>query len=167
MKGKITDSLKLLLTKRTSEVSYWKLNEMSGSNECLRQKHQFLNFWGKTMWGSYGKRGKSKREGRVSNRWNHMRSVIMKGKTTDSLKPSFAKRTSEVGYWKLNEMPGSSECLRQNHQFLNFWGKRIWGNYCKRAKSKWERRLSNHWNHMRKRGINVNSWESWILNFET
>ena len=48
MKGKITDSLKPPLTKRPSERGYWKLNEMLGSGECLRQKHQFLNFWGKT-----------------------------------------------------------------------------------------------------------------------
>ena len=24
---------------------------MPGSGECLKQKHQFLNFWGKTIWG--------------------------------------------------------------------------------------------------------------------
>ena len=46
--------------------------------------------------------------------------MIMEGKITYSLKPPLTKRPSEVGYWKLNEMPGSSECLRQKHQFLIF-----------------------------------------------
>ena len=44
----------------------------------------------------------------------------MKSKITDSLKPTLMKRHSQVGYWKLNEMPGSGEFLRQKHQFLNF-----------------------------------------------
>ena len=43
----------------------------------------------------------------------------MKGKTTDSLKSLLTKSPSEFGYWKLNEMPGSGECLKQKHQFLN------------------------------------------------
>ena len=38
----------------------------------------------------------------------------MRGKTTYSLKPPLTKRPSEVGYWKLDEMPESGECLRQN-----------------------------------------------------
>ena len=42
----------------------------------------------------------------------------MKSKTTDSLKPPLMKRPSEVGYWKLNEMPVSDECLRQK---INSW----------------------------------------------
>ena len=49
----------------------------------------------------------------------------MKGKITDSLKPQLMKRSSEVAYWKLNEMPESSECLRQKYQFLNFLGKTV------------------------------------------
>ena len=73
----------------------------------------------------------------------------MKDKITDSLKPPLMQRPSMVGYCKLNEMPGSGECLRQEHQFVNFWGKTI------RAKSKWERRVSNRWNHIRKRELNV------------
>ena len=73
MKNKITDNLKPTLMKRPSEVGYWKLNEMSGSGECLWQKHQFLNFWGKTISGNYGKRPNSKGERRVSNRWNYVR----------------------------------------------------------------------------------------------
>ena len=48
-------------------------------------------------------------------------------------------------------MPGSSEYLIQKHQFLDFWGKTIWGNYGKRVKPEWERRVSNRWNHIRKR----------------
>ena len=40
-------------------------------------------------------------------------SAIMRGKLTNSLKPPLTKRTSDIGYWKLNEMPGSSGCLRQ------------------------------------------------------
>ena len=53
MKGKITNSLKPPLTKRLFKVGYWKLNEISGSGGCLRQKrtdrllkvsHKFLNF---------------------------------------------------------------------------------------------------------------------------
>ena len=38
MKGKVTDNLKALLTKRLSDVGYCKLNGMPGSSECLRQK---------------------------------------------------------------------------------------------------------------------------------
>ena len=83
---------------------------------------------------------------------------MMKGKITDSLKPSLMKRSSEVGCWKLNELPGSGEYLRQKHHFLNFWGKTTWGNYGKRARSKWESRLSNRWNHMRKRGVTLNAY---------
>ena len=48
----------------------------------------------------------------------------MKGKITDSLKPPLTKRPFEEYYWKLNEMPGSTECLRQKDQFLNFWSKK-------------------------------------------
>ena len=44
----------------------------------------------------------------------------MKDKITDSLKPPLTKRPSELGYWKLNEMPGSGECLKQKHKLLNF-----------------------------------------------
>ena len=40
---------------------------------------------------------------------------------------------------------------------MNFGGKAIWGNSGKRAKSKWERRVSNRWSHIRKRGATVNS----------
>ena len=40
-------------------------------------------------------------------------SGIMKGKVTSSLKPPLTKNSSEVGYWKLNKMPGSGGCLRQ------------------------------------------------------
>ena len=93
--------------------------------------------------------------------------MITKVKITDSLKPPWTERSSEVGYWKLNEMPRSSECLRQKHQFLNFWAKAICENYSKRSKSKWEGRVSNRWNHIRKRGVTVNSLESKNLNFET
>ena len=42
----------------------------------------------------------------------------MKGKITDSLKPSLTKKPSEVGYWKLNEMPGSSIAWNKN---INSW----------------------------------------------
>ena len=49
MKGKITGTLKPPLTNRHSELGYWKLNEMLESGECLRQKHQFLNLWSKTV----------------------------------------------------------------------------------------------------------------------
>ena len=91
----------------------------------------------------------------------------MNGKLIDSLKPLLTKNSSEVGYWKLNEMPGSSKCLEQKHQLLNFWGKTIWENYGKQAKSKWERRVLNRWNRIPKRGVTVNGWESRTLNFET
>ena len=89
----------------------------------------------------------------------------MKGKIAYSLKSPLTKRSSDVDYWKLNEMPGSSECLGQKHQFLNFWGKTIWGNYGKRVKTKWERRVSNRWNHMRKKVLllMVESRERWTL----
>ena len=89
----------------------------------------------------------------------------MKGKITDSLKPSLTKRPIKVGYWKLYETPGSNECLRQTHLFLNLWGKTIWGNYGKQAKSKWERRVSSRWNHLHKRGVTINGWElqTWTL----
>ena len=89
--------------------------------------------------------------------------MIMKGKITDRLKPRLTKRPSEVGYWKLNEMAGSSECLRQKHQFLNFWGQTLWGNYGKQIKSKWERRVSSQWNHICKGGLLVESRELWTL----
>ena len=81
------------------------------------------------------------------------------------MKPPLTKRPSEVGYWELNKMPRSSECLRQKHQVLNFWTKTIWGNYCKQAKLKWERRVSNRWNHIRKKGLLliVESDELWTL----
>ena len=92
---------------------------------------------------------------------------MKKDQITDSLKPPLPKMSSEVGYWKLNEMPGISECLKEKDQFLNFWGKTICGNYGKRAKSKRERRASNRWNPMRKKGVTVIGWESRALNFET
>ena len=50
-------------------------------------------------------------------------------------------------------MPVSGECLRQKHQFLKFWGKTMRKNYDKWAKSKWERRVSNRWNHEHKGGL--------------
>ena len=34
----------------------------------------------------------------------------MKGKKTDTEMPPLTKRPSEVGYWKLNEIPGSGGC---------------------------------------------------------
>ena len=71
------------------------------------------------------------------------------------------------GYWKLNGMPGSSECLRQKHQFLNFWGKAIWENYGKQVMSKMEREVSNRWNYIHKKGVIVIGWDSRALNFET
>ena len=45
---------------------------MPGSGGCLRQKtyslfkvsHKLKQFWGKTIWGNYGKGAKSKRERR-------------------------------------------------------------------------------------------------------
>ena len=39
MKGKISISLKPPLTKRPSEVCFWKLNNTPGSGGCLRQKN--------------------------------------------------------------------------------------------------------------------------------
>ena len=69
------------------------------------------------------------------------------------MKPPLTKRPSKVGYRKLNEMPGTSKCLRQKYQFLNSLGKTIWRNYGKRAKSKWGMRISNRWNHIRKKGL--------------
>ena len=91
----------------------------------------------------------------------------MKGKISYSLKPPLTKRPSEVGYWKLNQIPGSGECLRQKHQFLIFWSKTIWGNYGKRIKPKWEKRVANRWNHIQKKGAIVNGWEWQAFNFET
>ena len=41
----------------------------------------------------------------------------MKGKITDSLKTPLTKGLPRKGYWKLNEMPESSQCLRQKDQF--------------------------------------------------
>ena len=40
----------------------------------------------------------------------------MKSKTTDSLKPPLMKRPSEVGYWKLNEMPVSETMVNKQSQ---------------------------------------------------
>ena len=89
----------------------------------------------------------------------------MKGEITFSLKPPLTKRLSVVGYWKVNEMPGSNKGLRQKYKLLNFWGKTIWGNYGKRAKSKWKRKLLNRWNRVSKRGLllMVQSHELWTL----
>ena len=70
MKGKIANSLKSPLTKRSSEIGYWELNEMGGSSGCHRQKKligylrwgkKILNFWCKTIWGNYGKSAKWQR----------------------------------------------------------------------------------------------------------
>ena len=36
----------------------------------------------------------------------------MKGKTPDSLKPPLTERSSESGYWELNEKPESGGYLR-------------------------------------------------------
>ena len=58
--------------KRLSEVDYWKHNDMSNSKECLRQKHRFLNFSGKTIWQNFDTRANWKWESRVSNQWNHL-----------------------------------------------------------------------------------------------
>ena len=49
MKGKIPNSFKPPLTKRPLGVDHWKLNEMQGSGECLRQQRQFLNFLDKII----------------------------------------------------------------------------------------------------------------------
>ena len=76
----------------------------------------------------------------------------MKGKITHSLKPPLTKRSEEVGYWKL-KWGARKQYLRQKHQFLNFWGKTIWGNYGKREKSKWGSRVSNQWNHVKKKRL--------------
>ena len=65
-----------------------------------------------------------------------------------------------------NFVTGPSECLRQKHQFMNFWGNTLWRNYGKQAKSKWERRVSNRWNPIRRKGVTDNGWESRFLNFE-
>ena len=46
--------------------------------------------------------------------------VIMKDKITDSLKPPLTKRPFEVDYWKLNEMPRSSECFETKTSVLEF-----------------------------------------------
>ena len=92
----------------------------------------------------------------------------MKNEITNSLKPPLTKRLSEVGYWKLNEIPGSGECLRQKNQLLDFWGKTIWGNYGKRPKPKWERWVSNRRNHISKKGFTLNAyicvggWKNWL-----
>ena len=48
------------INEKPSEVGYWKPDEVPESGECLRKKHQFLNFWGKAILGKYGKRAKSK-----------------------------------------------------------------------------------------------------------
>ena len=55
----------------------------------------------------------------------------------------------------------------KKHQFLNFSCKTIWGNYGKRVKLKGERKVSNRWNYIHKRGVKVNGWESRALNFKT
>ena len=93
--------------------------------------------------------------------------MIVKDKITDSLKPPLMKRPPDIDYWKLKEMPGSSECLRQKHEFLNFWGKTTWRNYDKQAKSKWKRKVSNRRHHIRYMGVTVNGWESRTLNEST
>ena len=44
----------------------------------------------------------------------------MKAKINYGLKPPLTKRPSEVGYWKLNEIQGSSECLTKKTSILEF-----------------------------------------------
>ena len=39
---------------------------------------------------------------------------------------------------------------------MNSWGETVWENYGKQAKSKCERRVSNWWIHVRKRGVTLN-----------
>ena len=52
------------MNEKVFQVGYWKLNEIRGSGECLKQKntyrvlavsHKFLNFWIKSIWWNYGK----------------------------------------------------------------------------------------------------------------
>ena len=53
---------------------------------------------------------------------------------------------------------------------INSWiseVKQYEGNYGKRVKPKWEKRVSNRWNHIRKRGFTLNGCESRALDFET
>ena len=51
----------------------------------------------------------------------------MKRKITNSLKPRLKKNPSEVGYWELNEMLGTTGCLRQREPIgylrwvISFW----------------------------------------------
>ena len=56
MEDKTSYNLGPSLMKKPLVVDYWKLNEIAKSGERLRQKHQFVNFWGKTLRGNYGKR---------------------------------------------------------------------------------------------------------------
>ena len=50
MKGKTTYSLKPPLTKRPSEVGYWKLDEKPESGECLRQNHNMRKDNMRKLW---------------------------------------------------------------------------------------------------------------------
>ena len=70
----------------------------------------------------------------------------------EGFEKSFPHYGLEKSLCDLSEMPGSGECLKQKYQFFNFWGKIVWGNYGKRAKSQLERRVSNPWNHVHQRG---------------
>ena len=40
---------------------------------------------------------------------------IMKNKINNTFKAPLTKRFSEVGYWELNEVPGSDGCMRQKN----------------------------------------------------
>ena len=107
MKGKTTDSLKPPLTKSPSEVGYWKLNEIPGSGECLRQKHLFFNFWSQTIWANYGKKSRVKMvEGSIKS----MKSRKQNG--------SYSRCVKEEGGWKIGqkirayEMDGPRQILR-------------------------------------------------------
>ena len=58
-------------------------------------------------------------------------------------------------------MPGSSEYLRQKHQFLNYWGK----HYEKTMANKQSKNGKGQW-HTQK-DVTLNGGESQSLNFET
>ena len=88
----------------------------------------------------------------------------MEGKITDTLKPLLTKRSSEVGYWKLNEMPGRGECLRQKVSILEKWEKWQMRKLWKISKVKMgEESIKSVESHMQK-GVTVNGWESRDLN---
>ena len=131
MKGKKTNSLKPPLTKRPFVVGYQNLYEMSDWNWWVPETKKayrplqlsLMKFWGKTIWGEYDKRAKSRRGRR---RWYQtMESLTQK---TSSKRPETTlqnKETTAQIYWKYG-LKTRTKNLGSRVHFLYVWGRCEW-----------------------------------------